>query len=560
MPNPEEAEGEGARASNIQLVIKYPSFSWEGNQYESFKTFKSRTTILMEGPYRKVQEFDKVAAILGWLGDKGFNLYEQIDWVGIGKNKEVYKDVLEAFEAHFKPCQTAMHSWYQLGSIYSNQCKNQSEFMQRLKDVPKETGFKNEIKEEIIKFLFVTHNTDQKVREYLLDKADPEKTSLDFLKLARTVESLVKTENMSRELLAGAGKVPVGAVAKQKRFQQKSKSRDRSNTPYGGGRPSIKPCKKCGQKHPPRKCPAYKEKCHKCKGMGHFARMCRTKNPNKGGYQPRQSRREHYEVDRSHYPCGHSHCSGPESDYELHEDTIQIVYKDTDDSQTHIRFDEVNSQALGELSLSNRAGRSLTQMFKLDSGACAKLIPIGVYGKLFDKDDRDLKSSIDHKVKLIAANNKVIKQLGTVNLRVKAEGRNKVCRFYVVPNICRPILGLPDLKRMDLVQFKLPTTSYWSDQISSIDSATAKDMPKDSTSIYQGITKDQILSKYTKVFTGLGRLKVEPVKIHLKPGVPPQQKPCRRVPIAIRGKFKEELDDMEGQGTITKLDKNTVTP
>ena len=118
MPNPEEAEGEGARASNIQLVIKYPSFSWEGNQYESFKTFKSRTTILMEGPYKKVKEFDKVAAILGWLGDKGFNLYEQIDWESIGKNKELYKDVLEAFEAHFKPCQTAMHSWYQLGSIY----------------------------------------------------------------------------------------------------------------------------------------------------------------------------------------------------------------------------------------------------------------------------------------------------------------------------------------------------------------------------------------------------------------------------------------------------------
>ena len=35
MPNP--AKEEGARASNIQLVIKYPSFSWEGNQYENFK-------------------------------------------------------------------------------------------------------------------------------------------------------------------------------------------------------------------------------------------------------------------------------------------------------------------------------------------------------------------------------------------------------------------------------------------------------------------------------------------------------------------------------------------
>ena len=233
MPNP--AEEEGARASNIQLVIKYPSFSWEGNQYENFKTFKSRTTILMEGPYKSVQEMDKVTAILGWLGDKGFNLYEAIDWDGIGKNKQLYKEVLQAFEAHFKPCQTAMHSWYQLGSVYSNQYKNQTEFMQKLKEIAQETGFRPDVRDELIKFLFVTHNTDQKVREYLLDKADPEKTCQDFLKLAKTVESLVKTENMSRELLAGAGKVPVGAVAKQKRFQSKSKSKERSDTPYNRG-------------------------------------------------------------------------------------------------------------------------------------------------------------------------------------------------------------------------------------------------------------------------------------------------------------------------------------
>ena len=133
-------------------------------------------------------------------------------------------------------------------------------------------------------------------------------------------------------------------------------------------------------------------------------------------------------------------------------------------------------------------------------------------------------------------------------------------KFYVVPNTCRPILGLPDLKRMDLVQFKVPTTSYWSDQVSSINSTIPNNTPKDSTTICQGITKEQVLSKYTKVFTGLGRLKVTPVKIHLKPGVKPQQKPCRRVPIAIRGKFKDVLDSMEGQGTTTKLDKNTVTP
>ena len=80
----------------------------------------------------------------------------------------------------------------------------------------------------------------------------------------------------------------------------------------------------------------------------------------RGGTHPRQSRREHYEVERTHYPCGHSHCSGPESDYELHEDTVQIVYNTTN-AQTNIKFDEIsNSQALGDLNLSNRAGKNIT--------------------------------------------------------------------------------------------------------------------------------------------------------------------------------------------------------
>ena len=200
---------------------------------------------------------------------------------------------------HFKPCQTAMHSWYQLGSVYSNQCKNQTEFMQKLKEIAQETGFTPAVRDELIKFLFVTHNTDQKVREYLLDKADPEKTCQDFLKLAKTVESLVKTENMSRELLAGAGKVPVGAIAKQKRFQSKSKSKERSGTPYNRGGLPIDNAKSVVKNIHQENAQHLGKRCNKCKGMGHFARMCRTKNPGRGGTHPRQSRREHYEVGKN---------------------------------------------------------------------------------------------------------------------------------------------------------------------------------------------------------------------------------------------------------------------
>ena len=72
----------------IQLTVKYPSFNWEGNTYEQFKTFKQRTEILMEGPYEDYKEPDKVAAILGWLGDKGHQVYASLDWTALGKKQE----------------------------------------------------------------------------------------------------------------------------------------------------------------------------------------------------------------------------------------------------------------------------------------------------------------------------------------------------------------------------------------------------------------------------------------------------------------------------------------
>ena len=146
----------------IQLTVKYPTFNWDqGNLHEQFKWFKHRTEILMEGPYEDYKDPDKVAAILGWLGDKGHQIYASIDWVAMDLDKKKYKDVLKVFALYLQPMQTTMHTWYQIGNIYSSQCKDQTEFMTRLKDLSKDTGFKEP--DKLVKFLFVIHNTDTKV-------------------------------------------------------------------------------------------------------------------------------------------------------------------------------------------------------------------------------------------------------------------------------------------------------------------------------------------------------------------------------------------------------------
>ena len=82
--------------------------------------------------------------------------------------------------------------------------------------------------------------------------------------------------------------------------------------------------------------------------------------------------------------------------------------------------------------------------------------------------------------------------------------KDKVCLFYVVPDKCRPIFGLPDLTSMRLLAFDIPLEHQWEPNtdnelgmISSIDSSLIQQM---------------VLNQYHDVFTGLGRLKVEPVK------------------------------------------------
>ena len=528
-----------------QLNIKQPMFNWDGNQYESYKMFKNKASILLNGPYVYADGPSKVAAILSWLGDKGFQLYANTDWDRLGKDKTNWQHVLEAFSEHFRPCQTVMQAWYQLGNPYSQQCANQTDFMTRLKELAAEGGFSNP--EEIVKFLFLIHNTNQKVREYLIDKAEPTKTVHEFLTMARTVESQTATETLSKKLLANVGGTSIGAVGKQK-FQ-------RPGTPGkkkpGYRQPSASPgrkCGKCGFSHKPNQCPAYGKTCKTCKGKNHFWKVCKTKNPNKlqkGG--PRTSRKDQHEV-------GQEYQTGYQSELEIHEDSVHIEFSrytfgKLNGPKTNIMFDEVtNSQALGDLRLKNRAGIANTERFKLDSGAGANLLPIGMYSKLFSKKDRDLDGSIDPRVKLYAANNSIIKQLGSVRLRVQVGQVDKVCHFYVVPNYIKPIFGLPDLLKMEIVKFSVPITNDWT-QVTSIDE----------TSILPGLTKGDVLERYHDVFSGLGKLKVDPVKIHLKKGAEPVRRPCRRVPIALRPKFKEELDNSVEKGILTKLNKNQVT-
>ena len=65
--------------------------------------------------------------------------------------------------------------------------------------------------------------------------------------------------------------------------------------------------------------------------------------------------------------------------------------------------------------------------------------------------------------------------------------------------------------------------------------------------------------KYKPLFEGVGRVKIKPVEIKIKEGAVPHRAPPRRVPVTLQEAFKNELDNMECQGTITRLDKSIAS-
>ena len=68
------------------------------------------------------------------------------------------------------------------------------------------------------------------------------------------------------------------------------------------------------------------------------------------------------------------------------------------------------------------------------------------------------------------------------------------------------------------------------------------------------LTKQQVLTDFADIFKGFGKMEG---KLHLDESVPPVIMPPRRVPVALKGKFKEEIDRLVSVGVSEKVEEPT---
>ena len=152
---------------------------------KEFGTFKRIcTSLLKDGPYSELSGKQKVATVLNWLGTATYQLHNKFDYTG--KDKDKLSDILDKFEAYFRPQHNMIHAWYRIGTTFSDSCKTQSDFMYKLKDLAKQCEFMNS--DEVVKFLFSIHNKHSEVKQELLKHVTKDTTLIQCLEYACSVK------------------------------------------------------------------------------------------------------------------------------------------------------------------------------------------------------------------------------------------------------------------------------------------------------------------------------------------------------------------------------------
>ena len=153
---------------------------------------------------------------------------------------------------------------------------------------------------------------------------------------------------------------------------------------------------------------------------------------------------------------------------------------------------------------------------------------------------------------------------------MKSQNRVKLCKFYVVDSKFNPIIGVDSACHLGLLKFTEPVFENWTDttpiKLSELnidavqktsnnlspDKSLSHDKFSNVSDIPEALTRKWIINheKYKHLFQGIGHFKCSPISIEMQEGSTRIRRPARKVPLALREKFKQEIDSMVKAGIL----------
>ncbi|KAK7933488.1 hypothetical protein WMY93_004384 [Mugilogobius chulae] len=485
-----------------------------GNVDANWKIFKQQFMLYISavGVDSRANE-RKIALLLTIAGAEAIDVFNTFTY-NEPEDKDKFDEVIKKFDEHCVAKKNETYERYVFRSRLQQPGESFDVFLTDLKIKAQSCNF-GDLKNSMIRDQIVFGTNEKKLREKLL--RETELTLESAIRIVQANElakqhaltlqgATIDQENETVKAVTMKGKT-------WNKFKQKDKFKDNDQGQYN--------CKKCGEKHKPRQCPAFGKTCAKCKKQNHYAKMCFTKKK----IQTVQGDTDESDDLSDTFFIKMVSC---DENYEQLPNTSEKVH-----TVNTVKEDKWTVPLLTN-------GTIVT--FKIDTGAKANLINEKDMKALTEKPKRLSEKAVTLK----AYNNQPIKTMGVCRLKVTVKGKQHNLMFTIVPNGHESILGDKASEDLGLVR----RVYQINNENIEMDNQSSK-LPQK-----QSEESTHIVDKYSSVFKGHGTLPYT-YKIQLKEDATPVVHAPRRVPAPLKAALKKELNRMTQMGVIERVEEPT---
>lgn len=461
----------------------------------------------------------KLSLLITLIGKKGYSLLKDLCLPDAPSSK-TYETITTLMKNHQQPAPNPISERYKFKQCSQLENEDIKSFTRRLNGLATYCEFKDELKNHL-RDQFVWGIRDEAGKRKLLSET---KLTYDAAVQIATARETTSKDAAAMKADAGASSTSVNYFKTKTQEEQQLK------------------CFCCGRKnHIAPNC-RYRDSavCKKCQGKGHFENVCnKSKNNNKSG-NSNNNNKNNKGRKQSKNRSNNNHNKNNKNENQNFLTETETLYETTDDF-----YSEPADGTTDDFFCMKQSNKSddkkyflkfevnkINTKFEMDTGSPITAISEEYYNKHFKNcnitpTNRTFRSYIGH----------AMIPCGIISpIAVKYGNSVHNLQLFIMPGDSDPIVGRDWLRAFKVIDEEKINACF----INKIDDEQAK-----------------LAREFPNVFSNkLGTYKGRKFEIHLKENCKPIYKKAHPVPYAFRGRIEAELDRLEREGVISKVESS----
>jgi transposase InsO family protein len=245
----------------------------DGNLSERWRKWEQTMKLYLDIVMSDGEEKEKCSAFLYIIGQDGRDVFNTMKFQDAEKDK--IDDLFKKFKDYCQPSENTIVWRHRFNTKFQGEGESIDQFVTELKTLAKNCKF-GEICDELIRDRIVVGVNNDKIKERLLrDGGLTLKKAIDACRASEESKNMMK--NLNEEAVVVGAVKKRSQVAKPTSTPMKTSHKQQNKQQFAQkDREKTFTCRRCGNVHGPRNCPAFGTECPKCQKPNHFAKCCRT--------------------------------------------------------------------------------------------------------------------------------------------------------------------------------------------------------------------------------------------------------------------------------------------